>query len=102
MWPRLALCGIGEKVHDDGALADCLVHLEKILAWDPAILYGLLPALTILSDTNNDIETVVTEVKTLTVTLRTVSDQGEGVILEVFLFHKVSYCVRCKLCRLME
>jgi hypothetical protein len=37
------LSGIGEQVHDDGALADGLVHFEEVLAWHPAVLDGLLP-----------------------------------------------------------
>lgn len=48
-------------------------------------MFGLLPGSTVLSDTNNHIETVVTEVETLTVTLGAVTDEGEGVVLEVFL-----------------
>lgn len=83
--PSLTLGSITEQVHDDGALGDGLVDFEQILAGNPAILYSFFPRDTVLSDTNDDIETVVTEVETLTVTLRAIANQGESVILEVLL-----------------
>ena len=83
--PGLGLSGIAEKVHDDGTARDGLVDLEEVLAGNPAILDGVLPGLSILADTNDDIETVVTEVEALAVTLRTVADEGEGIVLEVVL-----------------
>lgn len=83
MWPGLGLSGVGEKVHDDGTLADGGVNVEEVLALNPAILLGLLPGSTALADTDNDIEAVVAEVETLTVTLGAVADEGEGVVLEV-------------------
>ena len=45
----------------------------------------MLPALTVLADTDDDIETVVAGVQALTVALRTVANEGEGVVLEVVL-----------------
>lgn len=51
---------------------------------------GLLPGGTILADTNDDIEAVVTEVKALAVTLRAVADKGECVVLEVVLYKRKS------------
>lgn len=84
--PRLALSSVTEEVHDNGTLADSLVDLEEVLAGDPAVLYGILPGLAVLSDTDDDVQTVVAEVKTLTVTLGTVADQSECVVLEVFLY----------------
>ena len=83
MGPGLGLGGVGEEVHDDGGLANGLVNLEQVLAGDPAILKSLLPGLAALSDTDDDVQAVVTEVETLTVTLGTVADKGEGVVLEV-------------------
>jgi hypothetical protein len=83
--PGLALGRIGEKVHDDGTTVDGLIDLEEVLAGNPAILLGVLPGLAVLADTNDDIEAVVTEVETLTVTLRAVADQSKGVVLEVLL-----------------
>ena len=81
--PSLRLGSVGEKVHDDGTAADGLVDIEQVLAGNPAILLSVLPGLSVLSDTNNDVEAVVTEVKTLTVTLRTVTNEGQSVVLEV-------------------
>jgi hypothetical protein len=83
--PRLTLGGIGEQVHDDGAAGDGLVDLEEVLAGDPAVLDGILPRLTVLAHTDDDVEAVVTEVEALAVALRAVADEGEGVVLEVLL-----------------
>lgn len=41
--------------------------------------------LSTLPDTDDDVDAVVSSVKTLTVTLGTVTDEGEGVVLEVLL-----------------
>jgi hypothetical protein len=81
--PSLGLGGVGEKVHDNGTTGDSLVDIEQVLAGNPAILLGVLPGLSVLSDTDNDVKAVVTEVKTLTVTLRTVTNEGQSVVLEV-------------------
>ncbi len=51
----------------------------------PAISHGLLPALTVFADTNNDIEAVVASVQTLTMALRAITDKRERVVLEVVL-----------------
>lgn len=83
--PGLGLCGIGEKVHDDRALADSLIDVEKVLALDPAVLLSLLPRLSALPYTDNDVEAIVAEVETLAVTLRAIADEGKCVVLEVFL-----------------
>lgn len=48
-------------------------------------MFSLFPRSTVLADTDDDIQAVVTEVEALAVTLRTVADEGEGVVLEVLL-----------------
>lgn len=83
--PGLGLGGVGEQVHDDGTAGDGLVDLEEVLAGDPAVLLGVLPGLAVLSDTDDDVEAVVAEVKALAVALRAVADEGQGVVLEVLL-----------------
>jgi hypothetical protein len=83
--PGLALSSITEKVHDNGTLGDGLVNLKKVGSWDPAVLDSLLPRSTVLSDANDDIETVVTEVEALTVALRSVPNKGQSIIFEVIL-----------------
>lgn len=88
MGPGLALGGIAEKVHDDSASGDGLVNLEEVLAGNPAILLGILPRLAILSHADDDVQAVVAEVETLAVALGAVSDQGEGVVLEVILLRE--------------
>lgn len=92
--PGLGLGGIGKEVHDDGTLVDSLINLEEVLAGDPAVLDGVVPRLSVLADTNDNIKAIVTEVKALAVTLGAVADEGEGVILEVFLSREsqVSLC----------
>ena len=83
--PGLTLSGIGEKVHNNGTLLDSGVDVEQVLAGDPAVLDSLLPGSAILTNTNNDIETLVTQVETLAVTLGAITDQCQGVVLEVLL-----------------
>ena len=69
MWPGLGLSGIGKEVHDDGTTGDGLIDLEEVLALNPSVLLGLLPRLSTLADTDDDIETLIAGVKTLAVTL---------------------------------
>jgi hypothetical protein len=51
----------------------------------PAILYGLFPAFAVFTDTDDDVETVVAGVHTLTMSLRAVTNKSEGVVLEIVL-----------------
>ena len=51
----------------------------------PAVTNGLLPALATLPNTNDNVETVVARIESLTVALRAVANQSEGVVLEVLL-----------------
>lgn len=83
--PSLALSGIGKQVHHDRRLANRLIDIEQVLARDPTILLSLLPRGTVLSHTDNDVQSVVAEIETLTVTLRTITDEGQSVVLEVVL-----------------
>lgn len=87
--PGLRLSGVAEQVHDDGTLGDGLIDFEQVLAGDPAILLGVLPRSTVLSHANNHIQTVVAQVQALAVALRAVADEGQSVILEVFLRQSV-------------
>ena len=81
--PGGRLSGIRQEVHDDGTSVDSLGDVEEGLALDPTILLGLLPGFTTLSDTDNDLETLVSGVEGLTVALGSVTDHGKGVVLEV-------------------
>lgn len=71
VWPGLGLGSIGEEVHDDGTAGDSLVDLEKVLALNPSILLSLLPRLSSLADTDNDVQTLISGIETLTVSLGT-------------------------------
>ena len=86
--PGLGLGGVGEKVHDNGGLANGLVNVEQVLAGNPAILLGVLPRGTVLSYTDDDVQAVVAEVETLAVALGAVADEGESVVLEVLLLNR--------------
>lgn len=81
--PSLRLSSVREKVHDDSTLGDGSVNVKQVLTGDPTVLNGSLPRSTILSDTNNNIDTVVTEVKALAVALRAVTNEGKSVVLKV-------------------
>lgn len=83
--PRLALRGVGEEVHDDRAAVNGLLDREECLSRDPAVLNRLPPALAVLADTDNDVETVVPRIEALAMPLRAVADESEGVVLEVIL-----------------
>ncbi len=85
MWPGLGLGSIGEEVHDDGTAGDSLINWEQVLACNPSVLLSLPPGLSTLTDTNNDVETLVASVKTLSVTLGSVTDHGKSIVLEVLL-----------------
>jgi hypothetical protein len=81
--PCLGLSGVGKQVHDDGTLVDGLFDTEQGLSGNPTVFLGLLPGFTAFTDTDNDLEAVVSGVEGLTVTLGTVTDHGQGVVLEV-------------------
>jgi len=66
------------------------MHLEEVLARYPAVLLSLLPRSTILSDANDDIQAVVTEIQALAMTLRAISDQCKSIVLEIILEMGVS------------
>jgi len=83
--PCLGLGSIGEEVHDDGTTVNGLLDAEESLSGDPTILDGLSPGLAVLADTDNDVEAVVAGVEALTMTLRTVADEGKSIVLEVVL-----------------
>jgi hypothetical protein len=83
--PGLTLGSIAEKVHDDGTTRDSLIDIEEVGSRNPTILNSLLPRSTVLPNTDDDVQTVVTEVETLTVALGTVADESKSVVLEVFL-----------------
>lgn len=90
-WPGLGLSSVTEQVHDDGTLGDGLINLEQVLSWNPTILFGLLPGCAVLPHTDDNIHAVVSEIETLAVTLGAITDEGKGIVLEVFLF-TISFC----------
>lgn len=83
--PRLRLGSIRKQVHDDGTLVDSLLDGEKGLTGNESVLDSLLPRSTVLTDTNNDVKTLVSGVESLTSALGTVAEHTESVGLEVLL-----------------
>jgi hypothetical protein len=67
--PSLALSSIRQKVHNDCALRDGIINLEKICAGYPTILFSLFPRSAIFPDTDYDVEAIVPEIEALSVTL---------------------------------
>lgn len=51
----------------------------------PTIGNCLLPARAVFTDTDDNVQAIVTCIQTLAVTLRAVADEGEGIVLEVLL-----------------
>jgi hypothetical protein len=51
----------------------------------PSVLDSLLPRSAVLANTDDDVDSVVAGVESLSVTLGTVTDDSEGVVLEVVL-----------------
>lgn len=58
---------------------------EKMGSAYPTVLDGLVPALAVLTDADNNVEAVVASVKALAVALRAVADERESVIFEIVL-----------------
>ncbi|KIO15061.1 hypothetical protein M404DRAFT_198858 [Pisolithus tinctorius Marx 270] len=52
---------------------------------NPTVFHGLLPALTVFTNADDDVETIIPSVQALTMALRAVSNQSEGIIFEVVL-----------------
>ena len=83
--PCLTLSSVTEQVHNDSAFRDSFVNLEKVGSRNPAVLLSFLPRGTILPNTDNDVQAVVSKVETLTMPLRSVTNERKCVIFEVFL-----------------
>ena len=74
---------VAEQVHDNRALLYGSIHVEEVGAFYPSVLLSLLPARTVFPYANNNVQTIVAKIESLTVTLRAVADQSKRVILEV-------------------
>lgn len=79
--PDSLLVSIRKQVHDDGSLLGSLQDGEQVLSGNPSFFDSLLESLT-LTLTNDNIDTVVTKVESLTTTLRTITKDSNSVILE--------------------
>jgi hypothetical protein len=79
--PDSLLVSIRKQVHDDGSLLGSLQDGEQVLSGNPSFFDSLLVSLT-LTLTDDNIDTVVTKVESLTTALRTITKNSNGVILE--------------------
>lgn len=79
--PNSLLVGIREQVHDNGSFLGSLKDREKVLAWNPAFFNSLVEGLA-FTLTNDDIDTIVTQVQSLTTALGTIAKNSNGIILE--------------------
>ena len=51
----------------------------------PAIVHRLLPTLTVLTDTDDDVDAIITRIEALTMPLRAITNHCERVVLEILL-----------------
>ena len=68
--PGFTLSSIREQVHDDCTLHNSFVDIEEILSRNPSVLLSLIPGGTVLSNSDDHIQAVVSKVETLSVTYR--------------------------------
>lgn len=57
--PGLTLSSITQQIHDNCALRNSLIDIEKICPRNPAILQSVFPRLSILPDTDDDVYAIV-------------------------------------------
>lgn len=84
-----------EKIHDNCSLFNGFFDFKEILAWHPTIFLRLFPRCSILANTNNDIQTIIPCIQTLSMStsaisctsipLRSISDKRKCIVLEIFL-----------------
>lgn len=79
--PDGLLVGIRKQVHDNGGLLSGVQDGEQVLSRNPSFFNSLLESLT-LTLPNDNVNTIVTEVKSLTTTLRTITKDSNGIVLE--------------------
>ena len=79
--PNAHHCSVAEQAHYDGTLLGSLLNAEKSLSWNPSVTDGLLESLT-LTLTNDYIEAIIAQVASLTGTLYTITDNGDGLVLQ--------------------
>lgn len=85
--PLLIASSMGKRVSPGtyGEMSEKKLGELRLMRTNPAILHCLPPALAVLADTNDDIETIVTSIQALTVSLRTIANERKGVVFEVVL-----------------
>ena len=81
--PNLNLTSIRKQHADDCTLFCSLFNREESLTWYPSVSNGLFVGLS-LTLSNNNVETIVTQVASLTRTLDTITDHGDGFVLQYF------------------
>ena len=74
---------IGEQAHNDACLVGSLLDGEQGFTGNPTVGNSLLIGLT-LTLANDNVETVVAEVASLTRALNAIADNGDGLVLQDF------------------
>ena len=83
LWPACNLTGIRKQHADDSTFFSSFLDREQSLTRNPTILQTLLVGLTLtLSD--DDVETIIAKVTSLTRTLDTITDNCDSFVLQYF------------------
>ena len=81
--PGVLLAGIGQQIHDNGALLGRRLNGKQRLAGHPAVALGQLPAWAALAQADDNVgDAVIAHVEALRAALHAIADDGERVILE--------------------
>mmetsp|Transcript_9504 Transcript_9504/g.18011 ORF Transcript_9504/g.18011 Transcript_9504/m.18011 type:complete len:392 (+) Transcript_9504:99-1274(+) len=83
--PHLFLASVGQEVHADVRLGYSSTNVEKGLSRNKTIINGTLPAGSAFSVTNDDVNTLIPSVESLTTALSTIADHAKGLPFEHFL-----------------
>lgn len=87
--PGLTLGSITQKVHHNRALGYSLIDLKEVGPGNPSIILSLFPRSAIFSDSNDDIQSVITKIEPLAMALRSVTNECKCVVLEVILLKRL-------------
>ena len=83
--PGFALRSITQEIHYDRALRDRLIDLKQIRPRNPSIILSFPPWCTVLTNTYNDVEAIIAQVKALTMSLRAVPNESKRIIFKIIL-----------------
>ena len=86
MVPRSMASSMGKRVSPGTYIAQLDLNIGTCLGSTyPTVFLSLFPAITILTDTNDDVEAIVPSIQALAMALGPIADEGQRVIFEVVL-----------------